>query len=111
TRRYDQEPDVRGACALARAARGAQRRKHMEADLHDLTPAYALDALSPDEAREYEAHLARCERCRAELASFSEAAGALAYATEGPTPPPELRARILQQAQPEPPNLHPLPPP
>jgi len=83
----------------------------MEADLHDLTPAYALDALSPDEAREYEAHLARCERCRAELASFSEAAGALAYATEGPTPPPELRARILQQAQRERPNVEPLRPP
>ena len=39
----------------------------MEADtLHDLTAAYALDALDSDEAREYEAHLARCEQCRAE---------------------------------------------
>jgi anti-sigma factor RsiW len=82
----------------------------MEADLHDLTPAYALDALSPDETREYEAHLARCERCRAELASFSEAAGALAYAADGPAPPPELRARILQQAQRERPNVVPLRP-
>jgi anti-sigma factor RsiW len=82
----------------------------MEADLHDLTAAYALDALSPDETREYEAHLARCERCRTELASFSEAAGALAYATEGPAPPPELRARILQQAQREGPNVVPLRP-
>jgi anti-sigma factor RsiW len=82
----------------------------MESDLHDLTPAYALDALSPDEAREYEAHLARCERCRTELASFSEAAGALAYATEGPAPPPELRGRILQQAQRERPNVSPLRP-
>jgi anti-sigma factor RsiW len=80
----------------------------MEADLHDLTAAYALDALSPEEAREYEAHLARCERCRTELASFAEAAGALAYATEGPAPPPELRARILQQAQRERPNVAPL---
>jgi anti-sigma factor RsiW len=82
----------------------------MEADLHDLTAAYALDALSPDEAREYEAHLARCERCRTELASFSEAAGALAYAAEGPTPPPGLRARILQQAQRERSNVAPLRP-
>jgi anti-sigma factor RsiW len=82
----------------------------MEADLHDLTAAYALDALNPDEAREYEAHLAHCERCRTELASFSEAAGALAYATEGPSPPPELRARILQQAQRERPNVAPLRP-
>jgi anti-sigma factor RsiW len=82
----------------------------MEADLHDLTAAYALDALGPDEAREYEAHLARCERCRTELASFSEAAGALAFATEGPAPPPELRARILQQARRERPNVAPLRP-
>ncbi len=37
----------------------------MEADaLHDLTAAYSLDALDFDEARDYEAHLARCERCR-----------------------------------------------
>jgi anti-sigma factor RsiW len=83
----------------------------MEADaLHDLTAAYALDALDPAEAREYEAHLARCERCRAELASLSEAAGALAYATEAPAPPAELRARILQQAQRERQNVVPLRP-
>jgi anti-sigma factor RsiW len=80
----------------------------MEADLHDLTAAYALDALDPDEAREYEAHLARCERCRAELASLSEAAGALAYGVEAPAPPAELRARILQQAQRERTNVVPL---
>jgi anti-sigma factor RsiW len=80
----------------------------MEADLHDLTAAYALDALDADDAREYEAHLARCERCRAELASLSEAAGALAYAPDAPAPPAELRARILQQAQRERPNVVPL---
>jgi len=83
----------------------------MEANaLHDLTAAYALDALDPEDAREYEAHLARCERCRDELASLSEAAGALAYATEAPPPPPELRARILQQARRERPNVVPLRP-
>jgi anti-sigma factor RsiW len=82
----------------------------MEADVHDLTAAYALDALEPEEAREYEAHLARCERCRDELASLSEAAGALAYAADAPPPPPELRARILQQARRERPNVVPLRP-
>jgi len=83
----------------------------MEANaLHDLTAAYALDALEPEDAREYEAHLARCDRCRDELASLSEAAGALAYATEAPVPPPELRARILQQARRERPNVVPLRP-
>jgi anti-sigma factor RsiW len=83
----------------------------MEANaLHDLTAAYALDALDPEDAREYEAHLARCERCRDELATLSEAAGALAYATDAPLPPPELRARILQQARRERPNVVPLRP-
>jgi anti-sigma factor RsiW len=83
----------------------------MEANaLHDLTAAYALDALDSEDAREYEAHLSHCERCRDELASLSEAAGALAYATETPLPPPELRARILQQARRERPNVVPLRP-
>jgi anti-sigma factor RsiW len=67
----------------------------MEADaLHDLTAAYALDALDPEDARRYEAHLARCERCQDELAALSESASARAYATDAPAPPAELRARI-----------------
>ena len=83
----------------------------MEANaLHDLTAAYALDALDADDARAYETHLAHCERCRDELASLSETAGALAYATEAPAPPPELRARILQQARSERENVVPLRP-
>ena len=83
----------------------------MEANaLHDLTAAYALDALDSEDARAYEAHLARCERCREELAELSDAAGALAYGTEAPMPPPELRARILQEAARERPNVVPLRP-
>ena len=83
----------------------------MEANaLHDLTAAYALDALDAHDARAYEAHLAHCDRCRDELASLSEAAGALAYATEAPAPPRELRVRILQQARRERPNVLPLRP-
>jgi anti-sigma-K factor RskA len=83
----------------------------MEANaLHELTAAYALDALDGDDARAYEAHLAHCARCRAELASLSEAVGALAYAAEAPAPPPELRARILQQARRERSNVVPLRP-
>jgi anti-sigma-K factor RskA len=83
----------------------------MEADaLHDLTAAYALDALDPEDARRYEAHLAHCARCHDELAELSEAAGALAYATEASAPPPALRARILDQARAERPNVVPLRP-
>src|SRR6266581_1787967 len=81
----------------------------MEADaLHDLTAAYALDALDAEDARRYEAHLARCERCQRELAELSESAGALAYAADAPLPSPELRTRILNQAQAERPNVVPL---
>jgi len=82
----------------------------MEANLHDLTAAYALDALDPEDVQAYEAHLARCERCRDELGTLAEAAGALAYATDAPAPPPELRARILQRAHDERPNVTPLRP-
>ena len=78
--------------------------------LHDLTAAYALDALDGEERREYEEHLARCERCRAELASLSEAATALAYAVDSPAPPPQLRERVLERARAERPNVVPLRP-
>jgi anti-sigma factor RsiW len=83
----------------------------MEAQaLHDLTAAYALDALNPDEAREYEAHLSRCEQCRTDLASFGDAAAALAYGVDAPEPPAQLRGRILERARAERPNVVPLRP-
>jgi anti-sigma factor RsiW len=81
----------------------------MEADtIHELTAAYALDALDEAEERQYEDHLARCPRCREELASLGETAAALAYAADGPAPPPTLRTRILEQARSERPNVVPL---
>jgi hypothetical protein len=78
--------------------------------LHDLTAAYALHALDPEEERAYEEHLSRCERCRAELADLTEGATALAYAADGPQPPPGLRDRILAQARAERENVVPLRP-
>ena len=70
-------------------------------DAHSLAAPYALDAVSDEEEREFEQHLATCERCRDELAGLREAAGALAYGAAGPTPPPELKQRILAQARSE----------
>jgi len=67
--------------------------------LHDLTAAYALDALEPGESRAYEEHLAGCEGCRDELASFQGTAGSLAYAVEPAMPPAALRERILDAAR------------
>jgi anti-sigma-K factor RskA len=76
--------------------------------VHDLTAAYALDALEPDEARGYEQHLAGCERCREELAALQGAAAALAYAAAPARPPELLRDRILAAARAERPNVLPL---
>lgn len=67
--------------------------------IHDLTPAYALDALDAEERVEYEAHLANCDRCRNELASYQETAAALAFAVPAPAPPPALRERVLEAAR------------
>jgi anti-sigma factor RsiW len=78
-------------------------------DIHDLTAAYALDALDSDDAADYEAHLGQCERCREELATLSETAAALAWATDAPVPPARLRAAILGAAAAERTNVIPLP--
>ena len=79
-------------------------------ELHDLTAAYALDALDADERRAYEAHLSGCPACQEELASFWEVTGSLAYAAAGPAPSPELRGRLLDAAHAERPNVVPLRP-
>jgi len=76
--------------------------------VHELTAAYALDALDPDEAREYEAHLAHCERCRTELAVMSTTTASLAHAVEAPPPRADLRDRILVAARAERSNVVPL---
>jgi anti-sigma-K factor RskA len=77
-------------------------------DLHDLTAAYALDALDPDEAEAYERHLAQCEECREQLAELNGAAAALAFGTVAPAPPARLRGSILDAAAAERTNVVPL---
>jgi anti-sigma-K factor RskA len=77
-------------------------------DLHDLTAAYALDALDPDEAEAYERHLGQCEECREELAGLGESAAALAFGVVAPAPRTELRASILAAAAAERTNVVPL---
>ncbi|MGH3066098.1 MAG: anti-sigma factor [Gaiellaceae bacterium] len=76
----------------------------MEAGIHELTAGYALDALDHDERSAYEAHLAGCEQCRQELASFWEKTAALAVAASGPEPSADLRSRILADVRAEPPQ-------
>ena len=38
--------------------------------IHELSAAYALDALDGDERREFEEHLTHCADCRQEVASL-----------------------------------------
>lgn len=73
-------------------------------DLHELTAAYALDALDADERGVYEEHLATCDRCREELRELGETAGVLALAAEGPAPSDGLRDRVIAAARKEGPS-------
>jgi anti-sigma factor RsiW len=63
--------------------------------------AYALDALSADEAREVEAHLAECERCRSELRWLEPAVDVLAESVTQVSPPARLRERLLDATAPD----------
>ncbi|NEA59957.1 anti-sigma factor [Streptomyces sp. SID13666] len=64
------------------------------ADLHTLTGAYALDALSPAEAAEFARHLAECPACSQEVRELRETATRLAFAV-AQVPPPGLRDRVM----------------
>ncbi len=75
-------------------------------DLHTLSGAYALDALAPDEAREFERHMAECPACRDEVRELREAAASMG-ASEAATPPATLKSRVMQAARRQP-QLPPL---
>lgn len=74
-------------------------------DVASLVGAYALDAVSDDERRTVEDHLASCADCRDELDSFRETAVALAAAVAVPLPA-ATRERIVAAAR----GVRPLPP-
>jgi anti-sigma-K factor RskA len=82
----------------------------MAETIHDLSAAYALDALEPDEVDAFEEHLATCESCREAVADFSSAAAELAFAAPAAVPPPALRDRLLEAARAERPSVRPLRP-
>ncbi|WP_327287018.1 anti-sigma factor [Streptomyces sp. NBC_01198] len=64
------------------------------ADLHTLTGAYALDALSEREAAQFSRHLAACRSCAQEVGELRETAARLALAV-AVVPPAELRGRVM----------------
>jgi anti-sigma-K factor RskA len=70
----------------------------MNADVHALAGAYALDALSPQEADRFARHLAECPACQLEVPELQAAAAQLGVAA-AEQPPDALRARVLGAAQ------------
>jgi hypothetical protein len=67
------------------------------ADLHELSGAFALDALDGEELSQFEAHLLECAECEREVDSFRAAAAMLA-ATVETTPPTHLAAAVFATA-------------
>jgi anti-sigma factor RsiW len=66
----------------------------MNADVHALTGAYVLDAVSDEERAAFERHLAECETCAQEVVELRETATRLARAASE-DPPPRLREAVL----------------
>jgi anti-sigma-K factor RskA len=69
----------------------------MNADVHALAGAYALDALPAEEAAAFSDHLAECSACRQEVAELQATAAQLGMAA-AQTPPPAIRDRVLRAA-------------
>jgi hypothetical protein len=61
----------------------------------ELAAGHALNALDPDEERQFLAHAADCPRCQRELASYAEVTEALAGTAPAAAPAAGLAGRIL----------------
>jgi hypothetical protein len=72
----------------------------MHDEIKDLLAGYAINALTPDEARAVSEHLGSCAECTGELLSLAEAVDALAEAVPRLAAPEHLRARVLADAIP-----------
>ncbi|MEV6197775.1 anti-sigma factor [Streptomyces sp. NPDC051920] len=80
------------------------------ADLHTLTGAYALHALSDDERERFERHTADCEDCATEVRELSATAARLGLAVTA-SPGPALKDRVIRRittVRQEPPRVIPL---
>jgi len=60
-----------------------------------MLPAYALDALDPEEVPMLEAHLDTCPECRAALKQYRAVSDGLLLALPPKSPPPRVRARLI----------------
>ena len=64
-----------------------------------LTGLYALGVLSPAERDAFEAHVAGCASCAAEVRALSSVSEALAHAAPAAEPSPAVRARLMAAVQ------------
>lgn len=69
----------------------------MNADIHTLTGAYAMDALSDTERVMFEQHMAACAPCAAEVAELQDTAVRLGMAV-AVRPPAALKGQVLAAA-------------
>jgi len=65
-------------------------------EIHTLSGAYALDALTEIERAGFARHIAECEACAIEVAEFQETAARLSAAAHE-APPPRLREAVLAE--------------
>jgi len=70
----------------------------MTPDVHTLTGAYVLDAVSDDERADFERHLRECESCAREVRELRATATRLGRAAAA-DPPPGLRAAVMDQVR------------
>ncbi|WP_320774988.1 anti-sigma factor [Streptomyces sp. CRN 30] len=68
-----------------------------DADLHTLTGAYALHALSDEERARFTRHLSACRPCAQEVAEFTATTAKLAAAV-AVTPRPDMKRDVLRRA-------------
>jgi anti-sigma-K factor RskA len=69
----------------------------MSTDLHTLSGAFAIDALTAEEADQFRTHLEGCAACREEVRELREAAARMGE-VEAVAPPAALKSRILSAA-------------
>lgn len=68
-------------------------------ELKDLLPAYVIGATTEAEAARVRALLPQCPDVAAEMATYAQIAAGLTTQVEPVAPPPDLRARLLAQAE------------
>ena len=71
-------------------------------ELSDMAAGYALSALDSDDLKMFEAHLATCSECQADVAGMRRIVDALSMMSERAEPADQLRERILASVRAEP---------